>query len=74
MSLGMNPVVVCVDQSTTAQLEMNDACRGYGRSDGEVVVPFASVETAGVHARLFCDFGPDFVVVGEGGGGETPRR
>jgi len=71
VSLGTNPVVVCVDRSTTAQLEMNDACRGYGRSDGAAVVPFVSVETAGVHARLFCDFGPDFVVVDEDG--ETPR-
>ena len=60
---------------------MNDACRGGGRGDrrGEDgrppssprAVPFISVETAGVYARLFCDFGPNFVVVDEDG--ETPR-
>ncbi len=67
-------MVVCVDQSTMAHLEMNNACPGYGRSDGAVAVLFVLVEMAGVHARLFCDFGPNFVVVGKGGGGETPRR
>jgi hypothetical protein len=34
-------------------------------------VPFISVETAGVHAKLFCYFGPNFVVIDEDG--ETPR-
>jgi len=80
LSLGANPVVICVDRSTTTQLEMNDACRG-GRGDRRGgdgrppsprgAVPFISVETAGVYARLFCDFGPNFVVVDEDG--ETPR-
>ena len=79
LSLGANPVVICVDRSTTTQLEMNDACRG-GRGDrrggdsrppSPRTVPFISVETAGVYARLFCDFGPNFVVVDEDG--ETPR-
>ena len=67
ISLGDHPIVICVDRSTTLQLKMNDACRNRGRS----VVPFISVETAGVHAKLFCDFGPNFVVIDEDG--ETPR-
>jgi ubiquitin-activating enzyme E1 len=71
-------VVVCVDRSTSMQLEMNDACRGRGGGGGEAngapprrVVPFISVETAGLHAKVFCDFGPNFVVVDEDG--ESPR-
>lgn len=68
-SLGDNPVVVCVDRSTAAQLEMNDACRGGG--GGSSTVPFVSAGTAGVHARLFCDFGPRFTVVDEDG--DAPR-
>ncbi|KAL3778057.1 hypothetical protein ACHAW5_011128 [Stephanodiscus triporus] len=72
VSLGANPVVICVDRSTTMQMEMNDACRGRGgATEPPRVVPFISVETAGVHARLFCDFGPCFVVIDEDG--ETPR-
>mmetsp|Transcript_13904 Transcript_13904/g.27252 ORF Transcript_13904/g.27252 Transcript_13904/m.27252 type:complete len:1445 (+) Transcript_13904:148-4482(+) len=72
ISLGTNPVVVCIDRSMTAQLEMNDACRRHSSTGKEQsYVPFVSVETAGVHARLFCDFGPHFVVVDEDG--ETPR-
>ncbi|EED92704.1 ubiquitin activating enzyme, partial [Thalassiosira pseudonana CCMP1335] len=66
VALGSNPVVVCVDRSISAQLEMNDACRNSTSS-----VPFVSVETAGVYSRIFCDFGPSFVVVDEDG--ETPR-
>eukprot|EP00577_Skeletonema_sp_RCC1716_P004352 CAMPEP_0113411772 /NCGR_PEP_ID=MMETSP0013_2-20120614/22462_1 /TAXON_ID=2843 ORGANISM="Skeletonema costatum, Strain 1716" /NCGR_SAMPLE_ID=MMETSP0013_2 /ASSEMBLY_ACC=CAM_ASM_000158 /LENGTH=1402 /DNA_ID=CAMNT_0000298185 /DNA_START=1399 /DNA_END=5607 /DNA_ORIENTATION=- /assembly_acc=CAM_ASM_000158 len=73
VSLGTNPVVVCIDRSQSVQLEMNDACRykciATGKS--EASVPFVSVETAGVHSRVFCDFGPKFVVVDEDG--ETPR-
>ncbi|KAL3811063.1 hypothetical protein ACHAXA_009011 [Cyclostephanos tholiformis] len=79
ISLGANPVVICVDRSTSMQLKMNDACRGRGGRGREAnnggpsrrVVPFISVETAGLHAKLFCDFGPNFVVVDEDG--ETPR-
>ena len=67
ISLGTNPVVVCVDRSISSQLTMNDACRGGGTS----TVPFISVETAGVYTKLFCDFGSNFVVVDEDG--ETPR-
>eukprot|EP00571_Detonula_confervacea_P000614 CAMPEP_0172319668 /NCGR_PEP_ID=MMETSP1058-20130122/38333_1 /TAXON_ID=83371 /ORGANISM="Detonula confervacea, Strain CCMP 353" /LENGTH=1432 /DNA_ID=CAMNT_0013034763 /DNA_START=69 /DNA_END=4364 /DNA_ORIENTATION=+ len=70
ISLGTNPVVVCVDRSITSQLEMNDACRDCSSSKPRVV-PFISVETAGVHAKLFCDFGPKFIVVDEDG--ETTR-
>ena len=74
VSLGTNPVVVCIDRSQSVQLEMNDACRykctASGKSEGSSV-PFVSVETAGVHSRVFCDFGPNFVVVDEDG--ETPR-
>lgn len=71
--LGTNPVVVCIDRSQSVQLEMNDACRLKCTSTGnsENSVPFVSVETAGVYARVFCDFGPNFVVVDEDG--ETPR-
>lgn len=73
ISLGTNPVVVCIDRSQSVQLEMNDACRVKCSSTGksEDSVPFVSVETAGVHSRVFCDFGPNFVVVDEDG--ETPR-
>ena len=75
ISLGANPVVVCVDRSITSQIEMNDACRDQECSSSSSqpprIVPFISVETAGVHARLFCDFGPNFVVVDEDG--ENPR-
>ena len=94
ISLGTNPVIVCVDRSTMAQLEMNNACRGGGDqkqqqqqretltstsltssnnncSTTRRTIPFLSVETAGVHAKLFCDFGPTFIVVDEDG--ETPR-
>jgi len=68
VTLGTNPVVVCVDRSQSVQLEMNDACRNKTTATS---VPFVSVETAGVHSRVFCDFGPKFVVVDEDG--ETPR-
>ncbi|KAL9187802.1 hypothetical protein ACHAXT_006180 [Thalassiosira profunda] len=72
VSVGTNPVVVCVDRSTAAQLEMNNACRSRECSSSKAgVVPFLSVETAGVHAKMFCDFGPNFVVVDEDG--ETRR-
>ncbi|KAL7445941.1 hypothetical protein ACHAXM_011760 [Skeletonema potamos] len=73
VSLGTNPVVVCIDRSQSVQLEMNDACRYRCTASGksEASVPFVSVETAGVHSRVFCDFGPNFVVVDEDG--ETPR-
>ena len=50
------------------QLKMNDACRNQNR--GRSVVPFILVETAGVHAKLFCDFGPNFIVVDKDG--ESP--
>ncbi len=30
-------------------------------------MPFILVKTAGVHAKLFCDFGPNFIVVDEDG-------
>lgn len=72
VALGSNPVVVCVDRSISAQLEMNDACRSRCQAeDSTSSVPFVSVETAGVYSRIFCDFGPLFVVVDEDG--ETPR-
>ena len=72
VSLGTNPVVVCIDRSQSVQLEMNDACRKCNASGkAQSCVPFVSVETAGVHSRLFCDFGPNFVVVDEDG--EAPR-
>jgi ubiquitin-activating enzyme E1 len=71
ITLGNNPVVVCVDRSITAQLEMNDACRDQGANSNARIIPFLAVETAGVHAKLFCDFGPKFTVVDDDG--ETPR-
>ena len=67
VSLGSNPVVVCVDRSLSSQMVMNDVCR----SQESATIPFISVETAGIHAKVFCDFGDDFVVVDEDG--ETPR-
>jgi hypothetical protein len=43
---------------------MNNACRGHGgTNESPHVVPLILVGTAGVHVRLFCDFGPSFVVV-----------
>lgn len=73
VTLGNNPVMVCVDRSISVQLEMNDACRyqlGSTTSKSRII-PFLSVETAGVHAKIFCDFGPKFTIVDEDG--ETPR-
>ena len=70
ISLGTNPVMVCVDRSTSAMLEINDACRHRCQKNAPSV-PFVSVKTAGVYSQLFCDFGPSFVVVDEDG--ETSR-
>ncbi len=70
ISLGINPVMVCVDRSISAQLEINDACRDQEYSTSRII-PFVSVETTGVHAKIFCDFGPKFTVIDEDG--ETPR-
>jgi len=74
-----NPVFLCVDRPQSIQILLNDACRKiHGRaqsSDDELeapsMVPFVSVETAGVYSRAFCDFGPSFVVADEDG--ETPK-
>eukprot|EP00956_Cyclotella_meneghiniana_P020484 scaffold36296_cov115-Cyclotella_meneghiniana.AAC.12 len=70
ITLGSNPVMVCIDRSTSAMLEMNDACRLRCRKHAQAV-PFVSMKTAGVYSQIFCDFGPSFVVVDEDG--ETPR-
>ncbi|KAL7437868.1 hypothetical protein ACHAXH_005809 [Discostella pseudostelligera] len=73
VTLGNNPVMVCVDRSISVQVEMNDACRyqlGSTTSKSRII-PFLSVETTGVHAKIFCDFGPKFTIVDEDG--ETPR-
>ncbi len=70
ITLSNNPVMICVDRSITAQLEMNDACRDQEYSTSRII-PFVSAETAGVHAKIFCDFGPKFTIVDEDG--ETPR-
>jgi ubiquitin-activating enzyme E1 len=70
VSLGSNPVMVCIDRSVASMLEVNDACRFRCQTDSQSV-PFVSVKTAGVYSQLFCDFGPSFVVVDEDG--ETPR-
>ncbi|KAL3802952.1 hypothetical protein HJC23_011575 [Cyclotella cryptica] len=71
ISLGSNPVVVCIDRSISAMLEMNDACRHKFQVSKSPPIPFVSVKTAGVYSQIFCDFGPSFVVVDENG--ETPR-
>jgi hypothetical protein len=43
---------------------MNNACRGHGGTNKlPHVVPFILVGTAGVHARLFCNFCPSFIVI-----------
>jgi hypothetical protein len=43
---------------------MNDACRGHGGTNElPHVVPLILVGTAGVHARLFCDFCLSFIVI-----------
>ncbi|KAL7519500.1 hypothetical protein ACHAWX_005472, partial [Stephanocyclus meneghinianus] len=71
ISLGSNPVVVCIDRSITAMMEMNDACRHKCQVSKSQSIPFVSVKTAGVYSQIFCDFGPCFVVVDENG--ENPR-
>ena len=70
ITLGSNPVMLCIDRSISAMLEVNDACRHRCQSNAPAV-PFVSVKTAGVYSQLFCDFGPSFVVVDDDG--ETPR-
>lgn len=70
ITLGTNPVMVCIDRSTSGMLEMNDACRRRCRNNARTI-PFVSMKTAGVYSQIFCDFGPSFVVVDEDG--ETPR-
>ena len=55
VSLGANPVVICVYPSTTLQLKMNSACRGQGRTNKSPnIVPLILVGTA---------FGPGFIVI-----------
>ena len=70
VTLGSNPVMVCIDRSISVMLEVNNACRHRCHSNSPAV-PFVSVKTAGVYSQLFCDFGPSFMVVDEDG--ETPR-
>lgn len=68
-----NPVFLSIDRPQSTQLVLNDACRRYSSVSGEgITIPFVSVETAGVFARTFCDFGPSFTVVDEDG--ETPKE
>ena len=64
VSLGANPVVICVHQSMALQLKMNNACWGHGRTNKSPnIVPLILVGTAGVHVRLFCNFGPGFIII-----------
>ena len=55
--LGDNPVVVCFDRPLSAQRALDDAC--------------CAAETAGVHARVFCNLGPRHVVADADG--KAPR-
>ena len=56
-------IVLCVDRPYDTQVQLNRVCR-------ERSLPFVSVETAGVHGRIFSDFGPTFEV--HDADGETP--
>lgn len=67
--VGDNPVFICIDRPETAQIKLNNMCRGVTKSNR--VIPFISVESRGVYARVFCDYGDDFHVHDEDG--ETPK-
>lgn len=56
-------ILLCVDRPYDTQLDLNKICRELG-------FPFVAVETAGVHGRVFSDFGPSFDV--HDADGETP--
>ena len=56
-------ILLCVDRPYDTQVELNKICR-------ERAFPFVSVETAGVHGRIFSDFGPTFDI--HDIDGETP--
>ncbi len=67
-TLGVTPattVYLCIDRPESTQLTTNSLCR-------TLQIPFVSTETAGLYGRIFCDFGPDFVVLDPDGG--TPRQ
>lgn len=66
--LGVNPattVYLCIDRPESTQLTASAYCR-------KLQIPLVSTETVGVYGRIFCDFGPDFVVLDPDG--ETPRQ
>ena len=57
-------MVMCFYQLTTLQLKMNNACQGHGITNKSPnVVPLILLGTAGVHVRLFCNFGPGFIII-----------
>ena len=56
-------IVLCVDRPYDTQVQLNRICR-------QKALPFVAVETAGVHGRIFSDFGPTFEV--HDVDGETP--
>jgi ubiquitin-activating enzyme E1 len=50
-----NGVLIAIDRPHSTQVQLNAKCR-------ESNVKFVSMETAGVYAKVFCDFGSDFEV------------
>jgi len=58
-------VYLCIDRPESTQLAANAICRN-------LHVPFVSADSVGVYGRVFCDFGPDFVVLDADG--EAPRQ
>ena len=58
-------VCLSIDRSQSSQAHMSDLCRSKS-------IPYLSVESAGVFGRIFCDLGPEFVVIDPDG--ETPRK
>lgn len=56
-------ILLCVDRPFDTQLQLSEVCRKHS-------LRFVSVETAGVHGRIFSDFGPNFEV--HDADGETP--
>jgi len=75
-----NPVFLCIDRPQSVQIIWNTICHSMGgmkdqskntNKNENLLLPFVSLETAGVYGRLFCDFGNNFYVVDEDG--ETPK-
>jgi ubiquitin-activating enzyme E1 len=66
-------VVVLTDASLEESQRINEVCHAH-----QPAIPFIRVETRGVFASVFCDFGPSFTVYdvdgAQGGGGLCSTR